>query len=245
MFKAVIKAETLKSVIYIVSTIVDEAKMTITPEQMSIKAIDPAHIAMLDVTIKAEAFNAYEADNAEIGMDLEKVKAVLKLADGSDDIFLEHDPDQCRLTMRIGNITRRMSLVDTSNMTDPKVPSIELASHVKLTADILKKGIRASESISDHILITLDSEGFDLSCQGDTDYASLRVGTADVIEVQADSVVRSMYPLEYFSNIVKVIPDKTEVSVCLDNNYPVKLLFSLAEDNINVVYFLAPRIENE
>ena len=127
----------------------------------------------------------------------------------------------------------------------PKVPSIELANHVKLAADILKKGIRASESISDHILITLDSEGFDLSCQGDTDYASLRVGTADVIEVKADSMVRSMYPLEYFSNIVKVIPDKTEVSVCLDNNYPVKLLFSLAEDNINVVYFLAPRIENE
>ncbi len=245
MFKAIIKAETLKSVVYIVSTLVDEAKMTITPEQVSIKAIDPAHIAMLDVSIKSGAFNTYEADEGEIGLDLEKVKSVLKLADGSDDILLEHDPEQCRLTMRIGNITRRMSLVDTSNMSDPKVPGIELRSRVNLYADILKKGIKASESISDHILITVDSEGFDLSCHGDTDYASLRVGTADVIEIDAPSPTKSMYPLEYFSNIVKVIPDKTEVSVCLDSDYPVKLLFSLAEQNINVVYFLAPRIENE
>ncbi len=245
MFKAIIKAETLKSVVYIVSTLVDEAKMTITPEQVSIKAIDPAHIAMLDVAIKSGAFNTYEADEGEIGLDLEKVKAVLKLADGSDDIFLEHDPEQCRLTMRIGNITRRMSLVDTSNMSDPKVPSIELSTHVNLAAEILKKGIKASESINDHILITIDPEGFDISCRGDTDFASLRVGTADVSEIQASAVAKSMYPLEYFSNIVKVIPDKTEVSVCLDSDFPVKLLFSLAEDNINVVYFLAPRIENE
>ena len=245
MFKAIIKAETLKSVIYIVSTIVDEAKMSITPEQVSIKAIDPAHVAMLDVSVKAEAFNTYEADEGEIGLDLEKVKAVLKLADGNDDIFLEHDPEQCRLTMRIGNITRRMSLVDTSNMSDPKVPSIELVNHVKLTADILKRGIRASESISDYILITVDPEGFDISCRGDTDFASLRVGTADVSEIQASSSIKSMYPLGYFANIVKVIPDKTEVAVCLDNDFPVKLLFNLAEGNINVVYFLAPRIENE
>ena len=245
MFKAVIKAETLKSVIYVVSTLVDEAKMTITPEQVSIKAIDPAHIAMLDVTIKSGAFDAYEADDVEIGLDLEKVKAVLKLAESADDIFMEHDPDQCRLLMRIGNITRRMSLVDTSNMSDPKVPPIDISSHVRLTADILKKGIRASEAINDHIMITLDPEGFDLSCEGDTDYASLRVGTADVVEIQTDGPVKSMYPLGYFANIVKVIPDKTIVSVCLDSNFPVKLLFSLAEDNINVVYFLAPRIENE
>jgi len=245
MFKAIIKAETLKSVVYIVSTLVDEAKMTITPEQVTIKAIDPAHIAMLDVAIKAEAFNTYEADEGEIGLDLEKVKAVLKLADGSDEVFLEHDPEQCRLTMRIGVITRRMSLVDTSNMSDPKVPAIDIANHVKLTADVLKKGIKASEDISDHILITIDPEGFDLTCQGDTDFASMRVGSADVIEVDTPSTVKSMYSLEYFSNIVKVIPDKTVVSVCLNDNYPVKLLFSLAEDNINVVYFLAPRIENE
>ena len=245
MFKAIIKAETLKSVIYVVSTVVDEAKMTITPDMVRIKAIDPAHIAMLDVSVKKEAFNTYEADEGEIGLDLEKVKAVLKLADSSDDIFLEHDPEQCRLIMRIGNITRRMSLVDTSNMSDPKVPEINIANRIALSADLLKKGIKACESISDYILIDADTERFTLSCQGDTDYASMSVGTADVISIDVPGSIKSMYSLEYFSNIVKVIPDKTEVAVCLDNNFPVKLLFSIAEDNINVVYFLAPRIENE
>ena len=245
MFKAVIKAETLKSVIYIVSTIVDEAKLVISPEEVRIRAIDPAHVAMLDITIGSSAFNAYEADNADIGLDLDKFKSVLKLADSSDDIYLEHDPDQGRLTIRIGSITRRMSLVDTTTMVDPRVPNMDIPNRICIAADVLKKGIKASENVSDHIAISATPEYFELSCEGDTDFASLRVAAGDCIAMETEGSIRSMYPLDYFSNIVKVIPAKTEVDVRFNDDFPIKLLFSLADKMIDVVYFLAPRIENE
>lgn len=245
MFKAEIKADTLKSLVYIVSTLVDEVKMSIRSDSVVMKAIDPAHVAMLDIKVSSDAFISFSADEADIGLDLDKVKSVLKLADGDDTIVLEHDPDQGRLTLRIGNITRRMSLVDTSSMSDPKVPQIDLSTDIMVGIEQLKKGIKASESISDHISLEADQYGFELACEGDTDMASLRIPVADLAGLKADSKVRSLYPLDYFSNIVKVIPDKTVVDIQLDNDYPVKILFSLAEDKINVIYFLAPRIENE
>ena len=245
MFKAEIKSDTLKGIVYIVSTLVDEVKFTIHPDSLSLKAIDPAHVAMLDITVSKDAFENYSADETEIGLGLDKVKSVLKLAGPGDSIILEHDPDQGRLTFRIGNITRRMSLVDTSSMNDPKVPQIELATDVKVKIDHLKKGISAAESISDHISLEADPEGFELACEGDTDLASLRLPASDLEGLKSEGKVSSLYPLDYFSNIVKVIPAGTVVDIQLDNDYPVKILFALADGKADVVYFLAPRIESD
>ncbi len=245
MFKAVIKGETFKSLVYIVSTIVDEAKITVSPEGLSIKAIDAGRIALLDIKVTPDAFLSFEADMDEIGLDLEKVKVLLKLADASDDIYMEHDADQGRLVFRIGNIVRRMSLVDTASMGDPKVPALEIPDHVVLTADVLKKGIKASESIADHISLKADPDGFEVSCQGDTDYVSLRVPASDLVTFEVSKEIKSMYNLDFFSNIVKVIPDKTEVDVHLESDFPVQLLFGLAEGAIAVTYLLAPRVESE
>ena len=245
MFKAELKADTLKGLVYIISTLVDETKVAINADTISMKAMDPAHVAMMEIVVDKDAFISYEADETEIGLDLDKIKTVLKLAGPNDTIRMEHDPDQGRLTITIGNIVRRMSVVDTSGMNDPKVPQMELPVSVKIPIDQLQKGIRAAESISDvdHIKIEVNSEGFELSCAGDTELASLRVPASDLV-ISAESSAHSMYPLDYFSNIVKVIPSES-VEVQLDTDFPVKLLFDIAEGHAHITYLLAPRIENE
>lgn len=45
MFHAKIKSETLKGIVDVVSTLVDEAKFNIV-QRVEIKAVDPAHVAM-------------------------------------------------------------------------------------------------------------------------------------------------------------------------------------------------------
>jgi proliferating cell nuclear antigen len=138
-----------------------------------------------------------------------------------------------------------MNLVDTSNLSDPKVPRLELSSAITVSVDELAKGIRAAESISDHITLLATPAYFDLSCEGDTDSSSLRLGASDVIELNVTSETSSMFPLDYFANIIKAIPSGTAVKIGLDNDYPVKLIFALADGNATVEYLLAPRIENE
>ncbi len=245
MFKAEIKSETFKNLMSVISTVVDEVKMTIHPDSLTMKAIDPAHVAMIDTVVEKDAFISYEADETEIGLDLDKIRSVLKLAGPNDTICMEHDPDQGLLTMVIGNIERRMALVDTGSLSDPKVPKVDLPASVKVRLDQLQKGIRAAESVSDtdHIKIEVNTEGFELSCSGDTDLASLKVPASE-LEMSIEGAVHSMYPLDYFSNIVKVIPSEI-VEIQLDVDYPVKLLFDLADGHAHITYLLAPRIENE
>lgn len=245
MFKAEIKSETLKGLVNIISTLIDEVKFTITPEGMTLKAVDPAHVAMIELKIGAKAFESYSASGTEIGLDLDKVKTVLKLAGLGDIISMEQDESKGRFIFTIGNITRSMNLVDTSSMNDPKVPQLTLSASAVISVDQLLKGIRASESISDHISLKADSEFFELSCEGDTDDASLKLKGQDIDSLEVPSEVHSLFPLDYFSNIIKAIPAGTKVRIELDSDYPVKLVFGLANGEASVVYLLAPRIESD
>jgi len=195
--------------------------------------------------VGAKAFESYSASETEIGLDLDKVKMVLKLAGQGDLIAMEQDESKGRFVFTIGNITRSMSMVDTSSMSDPKVPQLSLSANAVILVDQLQKGIRAAESISDHIALRADPGFFELSCEGDTDDASLKLKGSDVESLEVPSAVHSLFPLDYFSNLVKAIPAGTKVKVELDSDFPVKLVFGLANGEASVVYFLAPRIESD
>lgn len=245
MFKAEIKSETLKGLVNIISTLIDEVKFTITPEGMTLKAVDPAHVAMIELNIGAKAFESYAASESEIGLDLDKVKTVLKLAGPGDTIHMEQDENKGRFVFKIGSITRSMNLVDTSSINDPKVPQLTLSATAVIQVDQLLKGIRAAESISDHISLKATPTFFELSCEGDTDDASLKLEGSEIESLDVPSEVCSLFPLDYFSNLIKAIPAGTKIRVELDNDYPVKLVFGLSNGEATVVYFLAPRIESD
>ena len=244
MFAAELKSDTLKGLVNIISTLIDEVKFTVTAEGMTLKAVDPAHVAMIEMNIGKGAFESYSASDCEMGLDLDKVKGVLKLAGSGDIIRMEQDESAGRLVFKVGNITRRMNLVDTSSLSDPKVPHLELSSNISVAVDELQKGIRAAESISDHITLKAGPEFFELSCEGDTDSVSLKLDK-DAAKIDTSSDVCSMFPPEYLANIIKAIPSGTQVDIELDNDYPVKLVFNLADGAVKVHYLLAPRIESE
>ncbi|MBE6518878.1 MAG: DNA polymerase sliding clamp [Thermoplasmata archaeon] len=244
MFAADLKSDTLKGLVNIISTLIDEVKFTITPEGMTLKAVDAAHVAMIEMDISDKAFESFSAESTELGLDLEKVKGVLKLAGAGEVIRMEQDDSTGKLVFKVGNITRRMSLIDTTGMNDPKVPQLNLATNILVPIEELQKGIRAVESISDHITLKAGPDYFELSSEGDTDSVYLRLD-ASAAKIEASSEVCSMFPPDYLSNIIKAIPSGTQVNIELDNDYPVKLVFALADGAAKVSYLLAPRIESE
>jgi len=245
MFEAKVKADVLKEVVDVISTLVDEAKFNVTKDGVSVKAVDPAHVAMVDLSLDRGAFEAYRADECELGIDMDKVKEVLRLAKAGDTITMTHEEDKNRLVLNVGNTTRRMSLVDTAGMSDPKVPSLNLPARVTIRTEELRQGIRASESVSDHIALIVGPDGFEIVSEGDTDTVSHKVPKDLLEDLQAKEVVRSLFPLDYFSNMVKAISTAGSVKLHLGSDYPVKMEFPVAAGKGEVRYLLAPRIESD
>jgi proliferating cell nuclear antigen len=244
-FHATVGADTLRSIIDSVSTLVDEAKIRVSKDGVSLKAVDPAHVAMVELTLGKGAFEDFKGDDADLGVDLEKLKDILKLAGSEDDVSLKHDETNNKLEVRIGNLTRRMSLVDTSGMTDPKVPKLDLPATITLSVAELERGIRASESVSDHVALSATPDAFELSAEGDTDTVSLRLEKPMLGALKVSDKVRSLFSLDYFANMVRAAKGTPGLTIHLGSDYPVRLEFEIAKGNGRVTYLLAPRIESE
>ena len=245
MFKAKVKAEIVKAIIDVTSHLVNEAKFNITPKGLSLRAVDPAHVAMVDLNLKASAFEEYKADEMELGIDLDKLGGILKLAGSGDSISLEYDENSNKLTIKIGNLIRKMGVLDTAGMPDPKVPNLNLPARLTLKASELFQGVRASEAISDHVALTATTDAFELFAEGDTDTVNLKLPKDLLVDIEVPEKCKSLFSIDYFGNMVKPVKGDEPVTIYLGNDNPIKMEFDFAEKNGHVTYLLAPRIESE
>lgn len=244
MFQARTKADTLKELVTIVSTLVDEAKFSISPDGVQLRAVDPAHVAMVDLKLDKGAFEEYKAEECEIGVDVAKLEQFLRLAKAGENIDIVNDEEKKRLNVAVGNTTKRMSVIDTTGMSEPKVPNLNLPAKVSLKIEDISQGIKASESVSDHIALTVTKDYFEMVCEGDTDQVQMKLMKDQLLELECGEKVKSLFPLEYFSNMVRAVPSQSKITLNLGNDYPVKIEFQIAGGNGSVVYLLAPRIES-
>ncbi len=229
----------------VVATLVDEAKFNIKEDGISLRAVDPAHVAMIDLSLKSSAFDSYKATESEFGIDITKMIDVLKLAKPNDIISITHDEEKNKLILKIANITRSMALVDTTGMVEPKVPNLSLPAKVVISTVELIQGIRASEAVSDHITLSTTPDGFELESEGDTDAVNLKLTKDLLTELKCKENVKSLFSLDYFSNMIKSAANEKTVTMNLGTDFPVKIEFNIANDNGEVHYLLAPRIESE
>src|SRR2546427_114697 len=193
---------------------------------------------MVDLTLDRGAFGAYRGEGAERGCERDKMKEILRLGKAGETIALRHEEEKTRRVVTVGNTTRRMALVDPAGMSAPKVPSLNLPAKVVVRTDELRQAIRASESISDHIALKASPEGFEVVSEGDTDNVSHMVPKDLLEEIQAKEAVRSLFPLDYFSNMVKAISSAPNVTLYLGSDYPVKMEFKIAGGKGEVKFLL-------
>jgi len=251
MFKARIKADNLKEFIGTVGSLVDEAKLNVNEDGMQIKAVDPSHVAMIEANLIKSAFDSYETDVAEMGIDVDKFKTVLAVAGKEDMVSLEKDDKLNRLVVNIGNLTRAMPLLDTSGMPDPKVPSLDLPAFVSVSVEEISQGLKASKSVSDHIALSTTKDSFRLICEGDNqNRVDLTLGKEQLEKLVSPEETTSLFSLEYFALMVNSLPPDRILHINLGTDLPVKMDADLAIDDLtgaqgNVKFLLAPRIDRE
>ena len=245
MFNAKVKSDIIKGIIEVTSPLVNEAKFNITTKGLSLRAVDPAHVAMVDLQVNNKAFDEYKADDMELGIDLDKLSGIMRLANSGDTISLEYDEDTNRLIVKIGNLVRRMGLIDTAGMPDSKVPNLDLPAKVIIKASEINQGVRASEAVSDHLALTVDKESFELYAEGDTDTVNLKLPKDMLVELKSPSKHKSLFSIDYFSNMIKPVRGEDPITILMGTDNPIRVDFDIADKKGHVTYLLAPRIESE
>jgi len=244
MFKAVISAETLRDAIEAVSSLVDEVKFAISENGVELRAVDPANVAMISLKIGAEAFEFFEATPGEIGVDLVRLSDVLSMADKGENVQLELDEENHKLKIGVGSLSYTLSLIDpTAIRKEPRIPELDLPAHVTLAGGELRRAVKAAEKVSDHVILGVADDTFYMEAKGDIDSLKLKIPSTELLGLKPGEA-RSLFSLDYLSDMSKSIGKASEVTLELGMDYPLRISFKIGQ-NVDINYLLAPRIEQE
>ncbi len=244
MFDIEVKSDTLRSIFSILTPIIGEVKLRADEEGWKIKAVDPAHVAMVDLELSKDAFERYEVEPMELGLNVERLLEHIKGARSDETISLKLD-DENRLVVSMSNLTLKLPLVDAAGFTDPKVPNLQLPVGIKLNSAELQKGLKVSASISDYLTFDCTADTLVMTSSEDLSSMTLELQKGkEYEEKQFEGESKSSFSLDYFTHLMKGIGANRDIELHLGNSYPLKLEFDFAEDLGHVIYLLAPRIES-
>lgn len=246
MFHSEINAGLLKSAVETVSVLVDECKVHLDEEGLNIKAVDPANVGMVELRVPADSWESYSADGETIGLNLARFKDIIGMANKSDLIELDLDEETHKLRIEFEGLRYTLSLIDPDSIhQEPNVPDLDLPAEVVVAGEEIKRGVKAADMVSDHMVFGVDEDVFYMKAEGDTDDVRLDLGRDDVISIEMEDEARSLFSLDYLESMSKAIPGDAPVSMEIGVDYPVKMYFDISDGRGEVTYLLAPRIENE
>ena len=231
-----------------IAELIDEGIFKITPSGISLVAADRAMVAVADFHLSKSAFEEFEVDSEqEIGLNIANFLSVLKRASGKDTLKFKLEGNRLHVEMRDGG-TRRfvVPLIDLTREEIPQIEQLEFPTRAEIKTSMLQSGIEDAEIISDSVVFHTAPDRFIMRAEGDVSSAELELDTGNphLVSVEADSDVKSRYPLDYLKKMVKAAKISDTVIVQFGQDYPMKLSFK-SGDKASLQFVLAPRVSEE
>ncbi|AAB98235.1 proliferating-cell nuclear antigen (pol30) [Methanocaldococcus jannaschii DSM 2661] len=246
MFRGVMEsAKEFKKVVDTISTLLDEICFEVDEEGIKASAMDPSHVALVSLEIPRLAFEEYEADSHDIGIDLEAFKKVMNRAKAKDRLILELDEEKNKLNVIFENTGKRkfsLALLDIS-ASSVKVPEIEYPNVIMIKGDAFKEALKDADLFSDYVILKADEDKFVIHAKGDLNEneAIFEKDSSAIISLEVKEEAKSAFNLDYLMDMVKGVSSGDIIKIYLGNDMPLKLEYSIA--GVNLTFLLAPRIE--
>jgi hypothetical protein len=168
-FKITGRARVWKGLFGTIAMLSDEAPVKVTKDGIYIKVVDPAHVAMVEITTDIAAYEEWHVrEEGEAGLDINTLARWLGDSKDDDLVTIETRDDMVYYTTP--EIERFMLKVDVSGMSRPKLPSLNLSVAVTLPYKAVQRTIKLlGKSGTDHITIEANNTAMTIKAE-DTGY---------------------------------------------------------------------------
>lgn len=246
-----------KIIVNTIATLVEEASLEATAEGLSFRAMDPSHVALVDLTWPNAAFEGYECDKQfKLTVRVDEFSKLIKRAGPRDGVVISAEDDD-HLTLKFQNGYKKefkIHLIESTYSPTP-LPKLSFNAKVVLRESVFEEILNDVNAISDHITIEALKGGITpealkervtFSGKSDSGQASVTLDKSSqevtAVEVKEDS--KATYSLQYLLNMVKAAGAASEsVNAEYSNKMPLRLEFQLGDSGGRIHFYLAPRIE--
>lgn len=218
--------------------------------------MDGSHVALVSLNLSMEGFERYRADtNMVLGVNVNLLAKVMKLADPSDSITLSADDNATHLklvfenpkTERTTEFTMNLIQLDNEHLA---IPETEYSSVVSINSSEFTKICKELYSLNETLTIHTSPEFVQFSVESEVGSGSIKIGASDsgpkeehtTLEV-TDSVTQQ-FAIRYLNMFNKAAPLSTFTRLCLHEDQPLVVEYKI--ESLGVLkYYLAPKINDE
>jgi proliferating cell nuclear antigen len=230
-----------------IKTLVEEATFEATSEALIFRAMDPSHIALVDLNWPNSAFERYECEKPfKFSVRVEDFVKLIGRSDTKDSVEISSTEDDA-LIFRLKNGYKRefkVHLIESTTSTAP-LPKLEFDAKVNMAKNVFEKVLSDISVVADQVTIQASKEALSFSGKSDIGQASidLEKGGADILELDVRVEGKATYNIDYLQNISKAVGSASDtVMFQYSAKKPILLEWRLNAQGAMVRYFLAPRI---
>lgn len=241
-----ITSETLNDFLNPISQLVDECRLRLEADGITVRAVDPANVAMIDISLDESAFERYRGGGTVLGINLGRLEEIIAAPADKDLISMELDDETNKLHIEAGAMDYQMALIDPDSVRqEPDFPDLDLPYDIGITADQLDEMITTANIVSDHLAFFAEDGRFGAAVTGDTDNAEIDYGTDDIERLDGSGEVKSLYSLDYLNEVNSGVSTDGTVTITLGDEFPLLVEWTFANTTGSGTYMVAPRIESD
>jgi len=245
-FEVKIAKEDIEIVIKEVSLLSEELTLHIDIEGITIRLMDPSHVALIDVSLPNTMFEKYEVQNEfDVGVRADELSKMIKMFDKDSRITFTYTADNLLiLSNRTDKYTLRTIEANKNDTPLPKIPydaKVEYGPNQDYNTKDFIKTLDKIKILSDYVTFDTTNSRTILSGKGDIGEAQTTLERGQVtIDVKQDSI--GTYSLEYIIPFVKLVKDYS-LAIEYSSSKPLRIEAKIA--NVGRLHFyLAPRVES-
>ena len=238
-----------KAVSAAIKTLVEEATFEANTEGLTFRAMDPSHVALVDLLLPNASFEKYEVDKPfKFSVRVEDLVKLIGRSDAKDSVEISSTEEDSIAVKFVNGYKREfvVHLIESSTGTAP-LPKLEFDVKATLTKSMFERVLSDVSVVADQVTIQATKEKLLFLGKSDVGQASIELQKtdADVLGLAVNAESKATYSTDYLIGISKAIGSADTLTCEFSAKKPVKLSFKLNEQGGKLDYYLAPRISSD
>jgi len=234
------KVDSWKHAIDAISSFISEGNFRFNDEGISLKAVDPSQIVLVNFLMQKSAFDKFVIEPTFIGVDLAELSKIMARALPQDKMVLNLTDSEMQLKLD-GVISRSFALplIDVSE-DDVKMSSPEFDASVEITARILKEALKDASLFGSSVILRVKKDEMSIEARGSSGTLHSVAKQEKGIAIKTKAEVVSKYSLNFLQNIVREADPDQKILLQLKSDAPMRISYKLGPAQIE--FYLAHMI---
>ncbi len=234
-------AKSFITVFEVLGSLVDEVLMNFGEGGLSIKALDPAQVALIEVEVPREAFLTYDLRReVSVGVNLTNLLKTLPKPKKGDKLVFTGDEEFYEVLLE-GVVEKRYKY-RSIEVTASRVPEVDLDFKVmaKCIAKAFQDAVKDLKGAGSLVFEAQDDQYLYLRAPEINAEAKLSKTAGSILEMEVKAPSRNVYDEDYITKVLKLATVSSDIDIKFGSDIPLSLSFTIA-DGGSVKYLLAPK----